>query len=228
MINIFKSQNKSIERFTDDTVEHVLCSNKDECPNATHVRIPDGTTTIEDEAFRSNTDIISVIIPDSVTNIGESAFRECTSLTSVVIPDSVTSIWSNAFYGCSGLASVVIPDSVTSIGSNAFEGCSNLASVVIPDSVTGTTIGSWAFYNCSSLASVVIPDSVLDIGLNAFAECACNFTLYTAGTTMCDCDVEDGTCFGITTSSGSLDGGAIAGIVVGSLAFIALAAFVIF
>ena len=47
-----------------------------------------------------------VIIPDGVTSIGNQAFSGCSSLTSVTIPDSVTSIGSSAFEGCSSLTTV--------------------------------------------------------------------------------------------------------------------------
>ena len=92
------------------------------------VVIPDGVTTIGEDAF-SGSSLTSVSIPDSVTSIGGEAFSYCSSLTSVSIPDSVTSIGYRAFYGCSRLTSVSIPDSVTSIGDSAFSYCSSLTSV---------------------------------------------------------------------------------------------------
>ena len=54
-----------------------------------------------------------VTIPDGVTSIGDDAFSYCESLTSITIPDSVTSIGMNAFWGCKSLASTTMPDSVT-------------------------------------------------------------------------------------------------------------------
>ena len=68
-------------------------------------------------------------IPDGVTSIGDEAFAECSGLTSVVIEDGVTSIGDEAFSGCSSLTSIVIPWSVTSIGDEAFAECENLAGV---------------------------------------------------------------------------------------------------
>ena len=135
----------------------------------TVVVIPEGTTTIEYEAFLYCEGLTSVTIPNSVTSIGDSAFSGCKGLTSVTIPDGVTSIGSNAFEGCEGLTSIIIPDGVTEIGSRAFEGCINLTSVTIPDSVT--SIGSRAFEDCINLTSVTIPDSVTSIGSSAFWGC---------------------------------------------------------
>jgi hypothetical protein len=90
--------------------------------------------------------VTELIIPDGVTSIGNNAFYRYSDLTSVVIPNSVTSIGSRAFSGCSGLTSVEIPNSVTSIGDSAFRDCYSLTSVVIPNSVT--SIGSSAFAHC--------------------------------------------------------------------------------
>ena len=42
----------------------------------------------------------SIIIPDGVTSIGNNAFGWCESLKSIVIPDGVTSIGESAFFGC--------------------------------------------------------------------------------------------------------------------------------
>ena len=61
-------------------------------------------------------------IPDGVTTIGDNAFFSCDFLTSVTIPDSVTTIGARAFYLCEGMTSIPIPDSVTKIGDKAFDG----------------------------------------------------------------------------------------------------------
>lgn len=131
--------------------------------------IPDGVTSIGDDAFLDCSSLHSLVIPNSVTSIGNSAFYGCSSLRSLVIPDSVISIGNLAFGNCSTLSSIIIPNSVTSIGNDAFSGCTSLSSVVIPDSVT--RIGNSAFCCCSSLKSLVIPDGVTCIGDNAFSFC---------------------------------------------------------
>ena len=96
--------------------------------------------------------ITSVTLPEGLTSVCDNAFRGCSSLTSITIPDAVTSIGSYAFYNCSSLTSITIPDGVTGIGSAAFYNCSSLTSITIGSSVT--SIGRYAFYNCTSLTSV--------------------------------------------------------------------------
>ncbi len=85
----------------------------------------------------------SFIIPNGVTTIDQNAFRECEHLTSITIPSSVISIGNNAFCGCIGLKNITIPNNVTSIGEIAFQRCDGLTSITIPNSVT--SIGDGAF-----------------------------------------------------------------------------------
>lgn len=90
-----------------------------------------------------------VIIPDGVTTIGDEAFEEYDVLTSVTIPDSVTSIGSWAFFNCANLSYINIPNSVTHIGGWTFSNCTNLKSITIPDSVI--SIKTHAFTGCTNL-----------------------------------------------------------------------------
>ena len=150
---------------------------------ATNVVIPEGVTSIDNNAFYNCTSITSVTIPDSVTSIGANAFYNCTGLAGVYITDLAA--WCNiSFDGSSAnplyyakklyvngelATDISIPDGATSIGDYAFYNCTSIISVEIPGSVT--SIGDYAFRNCTGLTSVTIPDSVTSIGDSAFYYC---------------------------------------------------------
>ncbi len=153
---------------------------------------------IDDRAFASlttRTHLTSVTIPEGVTSIGEQAFYECSLMTSVTIPASVTSIGKEAFYWCKALSSVTfsagsqltilaerafhstgilsieIPIGLTSIEKFVFYNCNKLESVTFPDNSPLKKIEESAFHNCKSLTSIAIPDGVTSIGFYAFYIC---------------------------------------------------------
>ncbi len=158
------------------------------------VILPDGITSIGNEAFSGCSSLTSITIPNSVTSIGSGAFYWCSSLTSVTIPNSVTNIEWAAFYECSSLTSVTIPNSVTSIGSEAFRSCSSLTSITIPNSVT--SIGNDAFYNCSKLTSINISDIAawckIDFDTNYANPLSYAHNLYLNGALVTDLVIPDG------------------------------------
>ena len=139
------------------------------CENLTSITIPNSVTSIGEDAFKACKRLMDVTIPGSVTSIGSGAFWVCESLKSVNLPGSMTRISFITFADCKSLTSITIPDSVTCIGNRAFSGCSSLTSVSIPNSVT--CIGQGAFERCESLTDITIPDSVTSIGSEAFSDC---------------------------------------------------------
>ncbi len=144
----------------------------------------------------------NTVIPQGISSIANDAFYYCSYLASVVIPQSVTTIGRNAFTGCSGLTSIkvdpgnahydsrddcnalietsknklivgcrntVIPQGITSIDENAFRDCTELTSIEIPMGVT--KIGWCSFIRCTSLTSINFPSSVTTIESSAFKDC---------------------------------------------------------
>ncbi len=147
----------------------------------------------------------SLILPDGITSIGQQAFSGCMELTSLIIPEGVISIGEKAFEGCCKLATITLSSTITSIAEDAYNHCDALCRFIlaanqeaftvidgvlftknrdtlvaypragssdycIPDGVTA--IGDYAFASSKYLATVIIPQSVTSIGDYAFACCA--------------------------------------------------------
>ena len=143
-------------------------------------------TGIADNAFKSNTEIDSVLIPDGVESIGANAFYGCGYLETVVIPGSVKSIGSYAFYNSSRIERVDYSGDIS--GWLNIEGLNNLmyyvssscelyiggtkveGDIIIPGGVT--SIPSSAFRYQTGITSVTIRDSVTSIGGEAFSGCS--------------------------------------------------------
>ena len=132
--------------------------------------IPNGVTSIDDDAFSGCYGLTSITIPNSVTSIGDYAFGWCKNLTSFIIPNSVTSIGHFAFHGCSGLPSITIPNSVTYMGYMLFPHEANdQLSYIFVDNPTPPYlhIDSWysdSFYNSVTLC---VPAAAINAYRNA-------------------------------------------------------------
>jgi len=109
-----------------------------------YLRLGAGLKTIVSGLFHTGYHEPEIVIPQGVTTIADNAFAGMTNLERVVIPDSVTTIGANAFSGCTSLREAIIPEGVTTIGDNAFSYCS-LQAIVIPSTVT--SISGSAFAN---------------------------------------------------------------------------------
>ncbi len=124
-------------------------------------------TVIGDAAFRTFTEISSLIIPSTVTTIGQYAFASCASLTGLTIPSGVTSIGEGAFNGCTKLATLAFETtSLQTIPMAAFMNCSALTSITTPSGLV--TIERGAFYGCSAVTEVTVAEGVTTIAAQAF------------------------------------------------------------
>lgn len=119
-----------------------------------HAVIPDGVTSIADEACRGNSKLVSVVIPNSVKKIGIYAFAKCKNLKEVTLPDKLTVIPKGAFEECTALTTVHYPSALKTVGEHAFYNCHSLEDTELPDTLI--RIGSRAFYHVRASA-VFIP-----------------------------------------------------------------------
>ncbi|MBQ8714833.1 MAG: leucine-rich repeat protein [Prevotella sp.] len=110
--------------------------------------------SIDKSAFQQS-GINSITLPNGITTIGDQAFQKCTKLTSINLPSSLTSIGGSAFNGCSTLSTINFAASYTAltIGSNAFYDCKLAEAITLTEGIT--TIGKNAFNHSSSFTSLL-------------------------------------------------------------------------
>ena len=143
------------------------------------VKIPDGITRIEDNAFQNQGGIKSVTLPSSCREIGHQAFESCGDLSSIIMPN-VVSIESYAFSKSLSLVSVNIPASVRRCDGSAFAECLSLTTITVDPanknytasngailSLDGKTIVEWP----AASGDITIPETVETIGTYAFNRC---------------------------------------------------------
>ncbi len=160
-----------------------------------------GLTFINDDAFRSCSNLTSIEIPNFVTSIGDYAFYYCRSLTSIKIPNSVIFIGDYAFYWCIDLTSIEIPNSVTSIGSHAFSDCSGLTSMtVFADNPPSLSYSVFSEVNME--IPVYVPCGSVEAYTTANWGSFSNFIGFCGGTVSVSANPEDG---------GMVSGGGIVG-----------------
>lgn len=82
----------------------------------------------------SSTDITSIAIPDGITTIANNAFSSCVNLSEVLLPDSIITLDATCFAWCSKLSDIKLPNKLREIKTYVFNSCP-LSNVVIPASV---------------------------------------------------------------------------------------------
>ena len=141
--------------------------------------IPEGVTTIMNDAFLCGWQLKEITIPDYVTSIGAYAFRDCTSLESIVVPEGITFLGQSTFRGCTSLKNVTLPESLVELGYYVFSQCESLKELVIPNNVKKMGAICW---NDSSLKTVYLPATIDGLKNSAFRDCTKLEDVYFDGT----------------------------------------------
>ncbi len=71
----------------------------------------------------------NTIIPEGTVTIDANAFSGCSGLKSISIPEGVTKIEYSAFENCSGLEEIYLPSTLETIGDDCFVGCYELKAI---------------------------------------------------------------------------------------------------
>ena len=159
------------------------------------VFIPEGTTTIAEEAFKGCEVITELVTPNTVTEIQTKAFMDCShlkkatiisnasefrllmgtfsqcyNLEEVTLPSTIKVINAYTFYKNYNLKRINIPDNLIRIETGAFFQCNSLINITLPSGVQH--LRNHAFYDCRGLTDVTIPNSVMSFGTDAFSKCS--------------------------------------------------------
>jgi len=156
------------------------------------VNIPNGYTSLSNNALMQCYDMTDVVIPNSVTTIGNSAFANCNNIDTLTIPNSVTSIG----YGLlengdtspqGGVKHIVIGSGLATIGTNSSSyGLLGTAATRRCESITVDSNNQTydSRNNCNAIIetatntlllgcnNTVIPNTVTTIGEYVFRNCS--------------------------------------------------------
>lgn len=119
--------------------------------------------------FGGNSNVKYVHVPDGVTTIGNEAFNG-SSLRSIDLPSHLHFIDEYAFYYCQSLTRVGMPTILDTMGEGCFHSCNHLTSIEIPNGLR--TIPEAAFFMCTSLSDITWGNAVEVIDTCAFGDCS--------------------------------------------------------
>lgn len=134
--------------------------------------IPEGTTTIAEEAFKGCEVLKEVVTPSTVTEIRPKAFMDCSRLKKATIAtDSATEfkLLLGAFSQCYNLEEVTLPSTIKVINAYTFYKNYNLQTINMPSSLVRIETG--AFLQCNSLTNITLPSGVQYLRNQAFYDC---------------------------------------------------------
>lgn len=136
--------------------------------------IPDGVTTIGDNAFSGCVNLSGIKLPKNLQTIGYKAFSECSGLRQeITFPNKLKSIAGRAFETCSNLnGTITLPASLESLGDYVFFSCTNLKKADLSLCSSLTDIQEGTFNSCRNMEEVLLPQSLQNINRYAFSDCS--------------------------------------------------------
>lgn len=133
---------------------------------STQFTVPEGTDTINENAFMSQKYLKKISLPSSLKVIGDNAFETCTKLEAITIPENVDSIGSQAFAFDSALVRVDIKAPIKKIENLMFYACTSLKYINLPSSLQAIKTGAFAYTGFETFA---LPEGTQTIGMLAFS-----------------------------------------------------------
>ncbi|MBQ9357446.1 MAG: leucine-rich repeat protein [Prevotella sp.] len=153
---------------------------KSKFPFLHYFTLPQGLTSIGNNAFEGSDIENAITFPASLTSIGSGAFSR-TKISAAYMSDGITEIGGSAFANCRFLENVTYPATAGTIPSSCFVRCLNLRTFTIPEGIT--EISNSAFYACWPF-NPRFPQSVKTIGYSAFYKTATDSLFVTDGMTV--------------------------------------------
>jgi hypothetical protein len=104
-------------------------------PELTGENDPIFDETLESVPLPEDT-VVQIVLPEGLSTIGDDAFSGCNSLRKIEIPKSVTYIGKYAFSFCQGLRELNVPEGVSVVSASLFYNCDSLGILRLPATLT--------------------------------------------------------------------------------------------
>lgn len=127
--------------------------------------IPDGVTSVAENAFYERDLLTAISTPSSLTSIGDSAFSKCSELVTATINGTLTELPSSCFNTCAQLTTVTLSPSIVTLQSQAFSSCRKLNSINLSNI---TTFSTSSLSSCHDLSSVTLHPQLTSIPESCF------------------------------------------------------------
>ena len=131
----------------------------------TTYNIPNGTTSIETNAFYNSNNLKYINIAKTVSRIEVQGFAYARGLQEITIPSNVTYFGAQIFMECPNLRKVTISANAEVLSYLTFFKCSNLEEVIVNGNIK--TLIKGAFYYCPKLTKITLPSSLEKIEFGA-------------------------------------------------------------